>query len=98
MGRPCASPDAAASLGGAFGAEAGRSGADDVDAGEAGADAAGGDGAGDGDAGGLPMPIFLCGCCASGSTNGPFCPHASRVPARLATTSACRIRMDSSIT
>ena len=94
MGRVCASPVAAASPGVAFGAEAEPSGADDVDAGEAGADAAGGDG----DAGGLPMPIFLCGCCASGSTNGPLCPHASRAPARLATTSACRVRMDDSIT
>ena len=94
----CTSSVAVASAGAACGAGAGVAGADNVGAGEAGADAAGGNGAGDGIAGGLPMPIFLCGCCASGSINGPFCPHASIAAARLATTSICRVRMVASIT
>jgi len=46
-----------------------------------------------GAAGGLPTPIFLWGCCASGSTNGPFCPQPRTVPAAAAAISKRMFRI-----
>ena len=50
-------------------------------------------GAGAGGAAGLPMPMRLWGCCASGSTSGPFCPHAGKAAAMQATTSRPMVRI-----
>jgi hypothetical protein len=73
---------AAASLAGAsFGAVAGAGG--EVLGGPAGA-------------AGLPMPIRLWGCCASGRTSGPFCPQAGKA-ATQTTTSRPMMRMPRSI-
>ena len=47
-------------------------------------------------AAGLPMPIRLWGCCASGRTSGPFCPQAGKA-ATQTTTSRPVKRMPPSI-
>jgi hypothetical protein len=42
---------------------------------------------------GLPTPTFLWGCCASGSTSGPFCPQPKRVPANATATNKRMFRI-----
>ena len=69
-----------------------------ADCGDGAVGAGAGAGAGVGEGGGWPTPTFLRACCASGSLNGPFCPHDSSAPAKLTKTSNRTIRMLSSIT
>jgi len=42
---------------------------------------------------GLPTPIFLWGCCASGSTSGPFCPQPKSAPANATATNKRMFRI-----
>ncbi len=67
-------------------------GAGDVGAGDVGAGDVGLCGAGR-----FGTPIFFRGCCASGSTSGPFCPQARRAPDRPMSTSSLVFRMFDSI-
>lgn len=75
------------------GAAAGGAGAGAEGGAAAGADGVAADGAAEGGFGAAGSLTFLRGCCASGSTSGPFWPHAAAAAASASSTETRKILM-----